>query len=303
MNITLGIMKKGISSKIHQTGYMFVLPFGFQEVYRLPKNIQIMELTNNRQDVSPRKTYQKAAYIQTSDGFYVTVDVSILYRITDAYKVITTLGPDKAFIINGLAPRSEPALKRALGELTTEEFYNSPLRVEATQKAKDLLNKELKSKGIEVEHVLVRYFEYDEEIQKNIEDRKLKDQLVFRNQAEARAAEENAKLKKVVEEGEAAVRVRLAEGRAYERRKNAEKELYVRSKRSDADLLVELAKAKRQQLKNEALKSKGSDRRVALEMAEVMEGVEFIMLPSTGEAAINPLDLDGMLNTFGVANE
>lgn len=33
---------------------------------------------------------EKATHIQTSDGFFVTVDVSILYHIFDRYKVFTT---------------------------------------------------------------------------------------------------------------------------------------------------------------------------------------------------------------------
>ena len=58
-----------------------------------------------------------------------------------------------------------------------------------------MLNAELRQKGLKVENILVRYFRYSKEIQKNIEEKKLKDQLVFKNQAEARAAIEEAKLK------------------------------------------------------------------------------------------------------------
>ena len=54
------------------------------------------------------------------------------------------------------------------------------------------LNAELKSKGIEVDQVLVRYFIYSPEIQKNIEEKKLQDQMVFTNQSAARAARSRA---------------------------------------------------------------------------------------------------------------
>ena len=43
-----------------------------------------------------------------------------------------------------------------------------------------------------MDHVLVRYFVYSQEIQKNIEEKKLQDQMVFTNQAAARAATEEA---------------------------------------------------------------------------------------------------------------
>ncbi len=77
----------------------------------------------------------KAAHIQTSDGFFVDVDVSILYHIADPYKVFTIIGPGNLFEDNGIIPKTEPALKETLGELTTEQFYNSLLRSEKAEAA------------------------------------------------------------------------------------------------------------------------------------------------------------------------
>ena len=82
-----------------------------------------------------RRASRKPAHIQTSDGFFVDVDVSILYRIVDPYLVFTRLGPGALFETNGIVPKAEPVLKQTLGELTTEEFYNSPLRVAKAQLA------------------------------------------------------------------------------------------------------------------------------------------------------------------------
>jgi len=226
--------------------------------------------------------------------------VSILYRIVDPYLVFTKIGPGELYIHNGIVPKAEPALKATLGELTTEEFYNSPRRVEKMEMAKEMLNKELEEKGIYVERVLVRYFKYSDEIQRNIEEKKLKDQLVFKNQAEARAAAEGAILKKIVQEGEANVSVKLEEGKAYVTRRMAEKDLYARKKRAEADLLVKLAEAKSLRLKNEALQGTGSERMVGLNMAEVLEGLEVLLLSSDGPSGVNPLDLDKILKLFDV---
>jgi len=179
---------RGVQKKIYQAGLHLILPFGLQEINRLPKDIQVLELTNYPDMAAKASRHEKAAHIQTSDGFFVDVDVSILYRIEDPYKVFTTIGPGKLYEINGIIPKAEPVLKATLGELTTEEFYNSPLRVEKAIAAREMLNKELNPKGLKIDNVLVRYFTYSKEIQKNIEEKKLKDQLVFKNQAEARAA-------------------------------------------------------------------------------------------------------------------
>jgi len=289
---------RGVQQQIYTPGFHFLLPFGMQSMERLPRDIQVLELTNSPQTAARDVRVDRAAHIQTSDGFFVDVDVSILYHIVDPYQVFTTIGPGTLFEENGILPKAEPALKTALGELTTEEFYNSPLRVQKTENAKALLNAELKSKGLEVEHVLVRYFKYSDEIQRNIEEKKLKDQLVFKNQAEGRAATEEATLKKVIQEGEAAYTVELERGNAYTVRKNAERDRYVRTKRAEGDLLVKLAEAEKVKLKNDALQGQGSERMVGLKMADVYRGLETVILPSDGPTGVNPLDLDTTLKMF-----
>lgn len=293
-------MNRGVQEEVYLAGLNFILPFGLQQMHRLPKDIQVLELTNYPQTASQTARREKAAHIQTSDGFFVDVDVSILYRIVDPYKVFTTIGPGTLFEDNGIIPKAEPVLKATLGELTTEEFYNSPLRVKKSEAAKKMLNSELDQKGIKVEHVLVRYFIYSKEIQKNIEEKKLKDQLVFKNQAEARAATEEAKLKKIEEEGKVLVAVELEKGKAYVTRKVAEKDSYVRKKKAEANLLVQLAEAEKVRLKNDALRGLGAERMVGLKMADTYKGLELVVLPSDGPAGVNPLDLDNALKLFDV---
>ena len=291
---------RGVQKKIYQAGLHLILPFGLQEINRLPKDIQVLELTNYPDMAAKASRHEKAAHIQTSDGFFVDVDVSILYRIEDPYKVFTTIGPGKLYEINGIIPKAEPVLKATLGELTTEEFYNSPLRVEKAIAAREMLNKELNPKGLKVDNVLVRYFTYSKEIQKNIEEKKLKDQLVFKNQAEARAAIEEATLKKIEQEGKAIVLVELEKGKAYVTRKLAEKDLYARKKKAEANLLVKLAEAQKIRLKNDALTGIGAERMVGLKMAEAYKSLDTIILPSDGPAGVNPLDLDKTLRLFDV---
>jgi regulator of protease activity HflC (stomatin/prohibitin superfamily) len=224
----------------------------------------------------------------------------MIYHIKDPYLVFTTIGPGNLFEDNGIIPKAEPALKETLGKLTTEEFYNSPLRVEKTEEAKKRLNNELNVKGIEVDQVLVRYFKYSQEIQKNIEEKKLQDQMVFTNQSAARAAKEEAELKKIVQEGKVISAVEVEKGKAYVTRKIAEKDLYVRRKKAEADLLVKLAEAERVRLKNEALKGIGSERMVGLKMADAYKGLDVIILPSDGPVGVNPLNLNNALQLFDV---
>lgn len=291
---------RGVHKEVYNAGLHFVLPFGVQRMHKLPRNVQVLELTNYPKSASRFARTKKAAHIQTSDGFFVDVDVSILYRIVDPYKVFVSIGPGFLFEDNGIIPKAEPALKATLGELTTEEFYNSPLRVQKTHMAKEMLNQELNSKGIEVDNVLVRYFRYSDEIQKNIEEKKLKDQLVFKNQAEARAATEEAILKKIVQEGMVSVAVEMEGGKAYVTKRESERDRYVRTKNAEANLLVKLADAEKVRLKNNALRGSGSERIVGLKMADVYKGLDLIVLPSDGRGGVNPLDLNSTLKLFDV---
>lgn len=293
-------MHRGVQKEVYHAGLALVLPFGLQQMYRLPKGIQVLELTNFPETAALAVRKDRAAHIQTSDGFFVDVDVSMLYHIKDPYLVFTTIGPGTLFEDNGIIPKAEPVLKETLGKLTTEEFYNSPMRVKKAEEAKVQLNAELNSKGIEVDQVLVRYFKYSPEIQKNIEEKKLQDQMVFTNQAAARAAKEEAQLKKIIQEGMVIAAVEIEKGKAYVTRKIAEKDLYVRKIKAESNLLVRLAEAQRVRLKNDSLKGMGSERMVGLKMAEAYQGLELIVLPSDGAHGVNPLDLNNTLKLFDV---
>ena len=281
---------KGIQDKVYSTGLHFKIP-GIELFHIYPKDLQVFDLASSRNQASSRYI-DKSAYIQTSDGYFVTVDASIIFRIEDPLKVIKTIGLGELYFIEGLLPKAEPALKETLGELTAEEFYNPFLRVEKMKEAKDMINKELAEKGLTVDHVLIRYFKYPLEFQRNIEEKKLKDQLKYKNIAEANAATQSAQVQKVIKEGEATVGVELEKGNAYRVLKKAEQELYVRTQRAKGDLLVKTAEATKAKLKNNALKGVGAENLVGLEMAKVLEGVEIIVLPSDGEYGVNPLNLE-----------
>ncbi len=306
MEVQMGV-SRGIQPEVYPPGYTLVIPFA-QILHKLPRAVQVLELTMNPDDgyettaalSSDTVYHDRAAKIQTSDGFFVDVDVSIIYRIVDAHKAFLEYGSGRGYLTNGVLPRTEPVLKQALGELTTEEFYKAPMRTERTDQAQEMLNAELAIHGIQVEQVLVRYFKYTDRIQTNIEAKKLQDQLVFTNQSKRKAAEAEQKLSKVGAEGQMQVNVTLEEGKAYKVMKEAEKDLYVRSREAEADLLVELAEAEGTRMRNAVMQAPGADRYVAMEMAGLLNGLEFILLPSGGDASMIPLDLDKMLTILGV---
>src|SRR5512142_3228620 len=87
----------GTQNKIYETGIHHQFPT-IEKILRFPKTIQVLtmrdapdareKVTETISATDERFTrIVKAAYVQTSDGFYVKVDVSILYCIEDPVKL------------------------------------------------------------------------------------------------------------------------------------------------------------------------------------------------------------------------
>ena len=294
--------KQGIHSNLYEAGIHFQVP-GLQKIHIFPKELLVLTLKSD--EASPEANtksvrYSNPAHIQTSDGFFIDLDVSIIYRIVDPYRVITTIGGGKLYEDNGILPKAEPILKETMGKLKPEDFFNSILRFEKQVEARSILNGLLLEKGIRVEHVLVRYPKYHPDVQARIEGRNLQEQTRFANIAKAAEAAADSQLKRIVEEGKAAVTIRLTNGLNYVTRKRAEMEAYERIKKSGANKLTKLAEAEKTRLVNESYQGIGSDRLVGIEMADVLKGLDTIIVPAGGENGFNPLDMPSMLKAFQI---
>ena len=289
-------MGNGIDAHVYGTGLHYV--GAGETMHRFPLRVQVLELSNSRSEASSDIEGHRVApgvNIQTSEGYTVQVDVTVLYRVADPLKVMTTIGPGRLFEDSAVIPRAQQDLRRALGELDAEEFYRGDTRTRKAEEAQAALEGELKEKGIEVMKVLVRRYTYDQRYQQAIEQRKIQDQTVYKNEAEAKAATAAAAKNKIVAEGAASVQVELARGEADVKKLEAEADLYRRRKAADGDLLVKLAEAQGTELENQALRGVGSENMVGLRMAEALRGTRVIVLPTDGEGGTNPLDLKALL--------
>ncbi len=285
---------KGIQEEVLGPGLHLVVP-GYEQLHVFPRDIQLMELNDDHTSTSEDAFYAPAIRIQTSEGYQVTVDVTVAYRIKDPYKVITSVGPGRLYETALVAPRSDTFLRQTLGKLNAEQFYDGAARRAAGIAARENLSTDLAPKGIEVWSVMVRHYTYDDRYQEAIEQRKIQDQLVFKNQAEAVAAEQEAKKNRVLAEGQARVEVERERGRSEVRKIEADANLYYRKKVAEGDLLVALAEAEGIRLENEALRAAGAANLVGLRMAEVMEGTQVIVVPTDGPSGVNPLHLDDLV--------
>ena len=294
-------MSQGIEPVVYGTGLHYV---GVGEtMHRFPMRLQVLELSNSRTEASEEMEGHRmapAVNIQTSEGYAVQVDLTVLYRIADPLKVMQTIGPGRLFEDRAVIPRAQQDLRRALGELDAEDFYRGDKRVQKAHAAQQAVETELKDKGIEVLQVLIRRYTYDQRYQQAIEQRKIQDQSVYKNEAEAKSATAAAAKNKIVAEGAAAVQVELTRGEAEVKKLEADADLYRRKKAADGGLLVKLAEAQGTELENQALRGVGSENMVGLRMAEALKGTQIIVLPTDGEGGMNPLDLKTLLKRFDV---
>jgi regulator of protease activity HflC (stomatin/prohibitin superfamily) len=291
---------KGIKPDVLFCGLHWVTP-GAERLYLFPTDIQVLSLTS---DASERGAADKdtapALNIQTSEGYNVIVDVSVLYRVENPYKVMTSVGPGRLFEQSLVAPRSEQILRKRLGELDAEEFYDVQKRLDKERLALDDLNAQLVPAGVHAIQVFVRKYTYDPRYQQAIEQRKIQDQTVFMNKAQADMAQANAEKDRIVAVGQANVKVELARGDAEKQKLAAQAENYERTQRAEGGKALQLAEAEGTRLEAAALQGRGSEFMVGLKMADALKGTRIIIVPTDGDGATNPLDLKTTLKRFDV---
>jgi regulator of protease activity HflC (stomatin/prohibitin superfamily) len=289
----------GIKTHVYGPGTHFIFR-GYERLHLFPHNMQVVNFSDSRYESLRGARSAPAIKVQTSDGYNVVLDVTVLYRVQDPHKVFTEAGPGRAFEDRLVIPRADRILRRTLGELNAEEFYQGPKRIEKTKLANDQLRTELAPVGINLDAVLIRNYTYDQKYQELIEGRKIKDQTVFLRQAEAKAAIEERKRDTIIAEGKANQQTELSRGAAEVQKINAQADLYKRKQAAEGNLLLQLAEAQGTKMENDAMQGAGSENMVGLKMADVMGGVKVMVIPSDGPFGMNPLDVSALLRKFEV---
>lgn len=282
---------QGVQEDRYGPGLHTVIP-GYERLHVFPRRMQLLEFNDDKVQASAEASYAPSINIQTSEGYRVTVDVTVAYRVVDPYKVVTTVGPGPLYESALVRPRADQVLRQKLGELNAEQFYAGPLRRQKAWEARDLLASELAPSGIEVWGVMVRHYRYDERYQNAIEARKIQDQTVFKNRAQALSAQAEAERNRVTAEGQARISVERQRGQSEVLKIQSEADLYKRRRIAEGDLLVELARAEAKRMENDALSAAGASNVVGLKMADALDNVQVIVVPTDGPSGTNPLDLD-----------
>jgi regulator of protease activity HflC (stomatin/prohibitin superfamily) len=153
------------------------------DFYTLDRTMQTMEMTGGHRGQSLK--------VKTIDGSDVYIDLKVQYRIAPgmADTVIRTSGPDDAFKRKWIRDYVRSVARNHLGELTTDEFYDSSKREAQRLSAEQETQTELAPFGIVVDSIVIPsrpvfYQEYEEMIKK----KKVADQTVLEEQSKALAA-------------------------------------------------------------------------------------------------------------------
>ena len=292
----------GIHTNVYTTGIHWRIP-GCEKFLVFPKSVRAVTLhIKGKSGESSQRyvRYEDAAHIQTSDGFFINLDVSILYRVTNPYEVVRAFGAGVLYEQNGIIFQAEPTLKGTMGTLHPEDFFDAAKRVAKQEEARDRFNDFLTPRGLRVDHVLIRYPQYHEAVQARIEARNIQEQARQKNIEEAKLAQAQGALNEVEKQGEALLSIKLMEGSNYVTRLTAQMEGYRRIKASEANRVIQLAEAEKQRMINESYQGAGSERLVGLEWARVLSGLDTIVLQSGGVNGFNPLDVDSLMKQLKI---
>lgn len=229
-----------------------------------------------RDKVLGRQTHRvvEALNVQTSDGYAVVCDVTLLYSIVDPVRIARDFGWGSLYVDSFVINTFRNGVLTTLGKINAEQFYDEKARIAAVDEAEKLLAERFKARGFKVEKLLLRNYEYVAAYEKSLQDKKVAVQLTEKNRKESLVNEERAKLQQIESKGNAAITIAESEVQAEIAKIEAEAQLYSSQTRAKADKEVNVAQAEAKRLKADALTSAGGRYVVALETAKMFENIE-----------------------------
>jgi regulator of protease activity HflC (stomatin/prohibitin superfamily) len=214
---------KGLEKELVLPGYRREIA-GYEQIRTFPHDLQIVEFTNDQQETGAGAVKRAAIKVPTVDGYPVDVDVTVLYRIADPFKVVSKFGFGNAYEEAVVVRFTDPLVKQFLGELLAEQFY-APERLQRVAELKHELTRRFESNGLALADVLVRQYTYPATFQDLTEQKKIQDQSVLANRALGRQAEVQTRLNQVAAEGQNLIRIKSADFGAQVTEINARKDL------------------------------------------------------------------------------
>ncbi len=288
-------LKTGVVDQVYGPGLYFV-GLG-TTMHTFPREIHQLEASYDREDAlrkAPQRAADVNAYfdrrahvlgkathrvieafnVQTSDGYSVAADVTLLYSIVDPVKIAREFGWGSLYIDAFVINTFRNGVLATLGKMNAESFYDEGVRIAAIHDAEQFLRERFAERGFRVEKLLLRNFRYAESYEKSLETKKVAVQLTEKNRKESLVNEEKAKLKQIESRGNATITIAESEVKAHIAKIRAEADLYSSQVRAKADKEVNVATAEAKRLKADALTQAGGRYVVALETARMFDNID-----------------------------
>ncbi len=285
--------KTGVGDEAYGPGVYFVGPG--TTMHTFPREIHVLEATSEKLDARKKADPARvdayfaerdatlgvatfhtvdALNVQTSDGYSVTADVTLLYAIKDPVKIAREFGWGSLYVESFAINTFRNGVLANLGKMNAESFYNEEVRIAALKESEDYLRLRFEERGLRVEKLLLRSYYYQDTYEKSLHDKKVAVQLAEKNRKESHVNDERAKLQQIESKGNASITIAESEVQAKIAKVKAEADLYSSQVRANADKEVGLANAEAKRLKADALNKAGGRYVVALETAKIFDNIQ-----------------------------
>ena len=231
--------------------------------------------------------------VKTKDGQNVRIDFTLLYalRSKEVPQLHQQVGSNYEDQI--ILPQIRSETRLAIGAYSAEELYQGKVRDEIQIKIKEkLVSALIKYPAIEINDALIRNFDFSNEFEKAIEQKKLAAQQIEINKNLALAAEENAKTLEANARGEKLRVIQGAQGEAEAKKVNADAERYKLEQEAAGKLAGYKADAEGKKLQADALG--GGKNVVALKFAEMLPPTLKVVAVPVGQSSTSIMDLNGV---------
>ena len=289
---TLGL-KTGIVDRVYQPGLYFLGPGA--TMHSFPRGLQVLEASMDREEVRskhPEHAEEANKYfdhrdeilgashrvipalnVQTSDGYAVVTDITVLYTITDPVRVAKEFGWGSLYVDAFVISTFRNGVMATLGKMNAESFYDGALRIATVKEAESFLRDRFAARGFKMEKLLLRNYRYAVNYEKSLQDKKVAVQLTEKNRKEGQVNEERAKLQQIDSRGNAAITIAESGVNAEVSKIKAEAALYGSQMRAKGDREAGLAAAEAKRLKADALTQTGGRYVMALETAKMFDNI------------------------------
>ena len=233
--------------------------------------------------------------LKTNDGQNISVDMTIIYSLNSKEVPLlhTTVGRDYEDQL--LLPQVRSEARLAIGGYSAESIYQGKVRDEIQQEIRSKLEKSLsRYPAIQIQDALIRHFQFSQQFEIAIEQKKLAAQQVEINKNKAFAQEEEAKRQEAEARGGKLKAVQEAEGRAESAKIEADAERYKLEQEAAGKLALYKAEAEGKRLAAEALG--GGQNVVALEFAKNIPSKLQVWGIPTGANSNSFMDLSGIFS-------